>query len=128
MKLEFADGTQLNVLTIHGGKQYIRGGQRDVLTIDVSPADATIAELIALFQSGEKTGVLTSIDDSGERHEIGADYVLYLSVSNELREIASEPGVLEPPVYEEVNAVKIAQLTYVEKHTEQLLSRRIWSV
>ena len=117
MKLEFADGTQIEVISIHGGQQHIRGAQRDVLTIDVDPEEHTINELIVLFRDAEKTASLKTISDDAERNEIGAEYTIYLSATNEMREIPPEPGVLEPTEYVSVNVVKIAQLTYAEKYT-----------
>lgn len=138
MKLEFADGTRLTVLNIFGGSQYIQGSNRDVLTIEVSP-DVTTPELLrAAFQDPSKTSLLATVttqevaDPTEEdpdhkktvevRAEIGTDYTIYLSCSNELRENKVEPGVLEPASTTEVNVVKVAQMTYMEKLLAQILA------
>ena len=119
MKLIFADDTQLEVRTIYGGRQFVRNADRDVLAVEVDPAECTVPGLIELFQDAGKTVLLTTVqtnDGAEERTDIGTDYTLYLSASNEVREIKPNPGFLTQPATEEVNIVKIAQLTYAEKY------------
>ena len=133
MKLEFADGSQMEIRTIHGGQQYIQNANRDVLTIEIDPAVCALAELKDNFQDTAKTCLLATIQTNDvsvnqdgseaieERQEVGTDYTLYLSAANEVREIRSEPGVLEPPKTEEINIIKVAQLSYMEKLLTQIL-------
>ena len=117
MKLVFADGSQIDVRAIRGGQQYIQGAYRDVLTIEVDPAEYAISVLKELFRDAEKTAWLATVqdDDPDVQHVIGTDYTIYLSASNEMREVMPEPGTLAQPIFEEINVVKIAQVTYMEK-------------
>lgn len=126
MKLEFLDGSQIDVLTIIGGPRLIMGTMRDTLRIEVSPETIGFDELKSHFKDNPKTGMLytytdnTTTDEDGNvvteliKNEIGEGYKIFVSISDEERKVASPPGRLLPDRTEEVYIVTIAQLTYQE--------------
>ena len=124
MLIKFTDNTTLEVIRVMGGSQHVQGATRDVLTIEVDPAIATVAELKAIFTNPEKTAELISIDNSDPENPkeavMGRYYNLYLSSGNEVREKKNTPGELGEPQMQEISFVKIAQLTYNELLLEQL--------
>lgn len=148
MKLIFTDNTSIEVKTIFGGQQYLQNAMRDVLTIELAPDVADLDTLKAIFSDKQKTSVLktsttqlvpvkdteaaegedTPQSEMVEKEmitEVGQDYTLYLSTSNEVREVKTAPGQVQAPVMEEVCIVKIAQVTYMEKLLEQLLGKSV---
>jgi len=123
MKIIFADNTELEVRSIMGGLSRIQNADRDMLSIEVDPSIANTEELRNLFIDKDKTTrIRTSVieDDQELVSEVGEDYTIYISATNERREVRGEPGIIGPPEWEEVNIVKIAQLTYMEKLLEKL--------
>lgn len=137
MKILFADDTQLEVIAVRGGQQYLQNAMRDVLTIETDPANASVATLRELFSDKEKTAFLRTVteaeipnDETDETEtreivsEIGEGYTLYLSASNEVREQPVTPGQIVPPQTVEINTVRVAQITYLEKLLEQALGAR----
>lgn len=125
MKLEFADGRQLEVIAIYGGPKLIQGAMRDTLRIEVDPSLITFDNLKALFIDQDNLSVLTSITQAGgeeTRSEIGKGYTIFVSISDENRNIAQVPGKLEPPTTEEIYVVSIAQETYAENQLRLLQS------
>jgi hypothetical protein len=126
MILQFADKTELAVNAVRGGQQFVQNANRDVLTIEVPVESASFDNLRAIFQDRNKTKELCTImeneDGDQVRNSLGMHYTLYLSVTNEQKEIIAPPGSVEPPEYREVNTVRIAQLTYTEYQLEQILA------
>lgn len=127
MKLEFLDGTQLEVINIFGGPRLVMGVMRDTLRIEVSPNTIDFKDLKTLFKDNPATALLycytETVDESGnnitEKNEIGEGYSIFVSVSDEERKVAAPPGRLAPDEIEEVFVVTIAQMTYQEYHQTQ---------
>lgn len=130
MKLEFLDGTQLEVTNIFGGPRLVMGVMRDTLRIEISPNTIEFKDLKVLFKDNPATVMLycytDTVDDSGnvvtEKNEIGEGYSIFVSVSDEERKVAAPPGRLAPDEIEEVFVVTIAQMTYQEYHQTQTLN------
>lgn len=128
MKLEFLDGSQIDVLTIIGGPRLIMGVMRDTLRIEVSPSSIGFDELKSHFKDNPKTGMLytytdvNDVDEDGNpittsvKNEIGEGYKIFVSISDEERKVTAPPGRLLPDQVEEVYIVTIAQMTYQEYH------------
>lgn len=121
MKLEFLDGSQIEILTIIGGPRLIMGTMRDTLRIEVSPKSIGFEELKSHFKDNPKTRMLytyTDVNEEGRtievKNEIGEGYSIFVSISDEERIIAAPPGRLLPDKVEEVYIVTIAQMTYQE--------------
>lgn len=122
MKLEFADGRQIEVIAIYGGPRLIQGSMRDTLRIEVNPSLINFDNLKALFMDSDNLSTIYSITESTNetgdmvetKSEIGEGYTLFVSISDEVRNIAQIPGKLEPPTSEEIYTVTIAQETYAE--------------
>ena len=125
MKIIFADETEIEVKTIYGMSQRIQNADRDVLIIEIDPNIADTEQLRDIFTDKNKTRRIrtsTIIEEDESISDVGNDYTLYLSVSNERREVHNTPGEINAPEWEIINIVKIAQLTYMEKMIETLLS------
>lgn len=121
MRLEFLDGSQIEILTIIGGPRLIMGTMRDTLRIEVSPKTIGLEELKSHFKDNPKTKMLysyTDVEEDGQitevKNEIGEGYTIFVSISDEERRIAAPPGRLLPDKIEEVYIVTIAQMTYQE--------------
>ena len=102
MHIEFTNGDTLPVHNIFGGKETILGQIRDVLTLEFDPALTTMDELKQHFTDADKIKCLMTIEEieveeDGELKPqkqctpLGQDYIIFLSVSSERREI---PGRL----------------------------------
>ena len=124
MILQFADGTQLEAIRVMGGVEHHHGAARDTLTIDLRPT-YTFEELANIFTDSSKTEKIVSVnvstdDDTGEtttvqENLIGEDYTIFCSISYEVRDVRTQPGIVTPPQQEEVWQVKTAQVSYLEK-------------
>ena len=121
MKLEFRDGSQIDVIAIFGGPRLINGVMRDTLRIEVSPETIEFEELKSHFKDNPKTSMLYSYTEEPtvngtvlQKNFIGEGYNIFVSISNEIRRVQNPPGILAPDVMEEVNIVTISQMTYQE--------------
>ena len=123
MRLVFADETELDVIRIYGASRVYQGAMRDELAIEIDPDAAAYDELIKIFEDTDKTAALSTISDEGERSLIGADYSLLTSISQERRDVPRPPGEIAEPISESVIVVRVAQLSYVEKHMQELEKR-----
>jgi len=123
MILEFADGTQLEVLIIFGepivGDDEI---ERDNLTIDVDPSVATLEQLEEIFKDPNKTDKLYTYVNNGveanAKVEIGEGYNKFIYAINEDKLVREIPGKITRKKFQNVNSVRIAQLTYDEYYPE----------
>ena len=123
MILEFADGTQLDVLIIFGepiiGDDEI---ERDNLTIDVDPSVATLEQLEEIFKDVKKTDHLYAYVSNGSQGttkvEIGEGYNKFIYAINENKLVKEIPGKITRKKFQNVNSVRIAQLTYDEYYPE----------
>lgn len=127
MVLEFNDTSRLEVLTIIGGPKLINGVLRDTLEIEVDPSTINFDELKRQFKEEKVSKLYTYVDDVDEegnavqvRTEIGEDYTIFVSISDEERKIVQPPGKVVPDQYEEVYIVTIAQITYAEKLVKEI--------
>lgn len=127
MVLEFNDTSRLEVLTIIGGPKLINGVLRDTLEIEVDPSTINFDELKRQFKEEKISKLYTYVDDIDEegnavqvRTEIGEDYTIFVSISDEERKIVQSPGKVLPDKYEEVYIVTIAQITYAEKLVKEI--------
>ena len=116
MILEFLDKSQIEVKAIFGSPRLILGTMRDTLNIEVSPSVCSFETLKEHFKDNPKTMFLYTYTEDSESHriEIGQGYKVFVSITNEIREIPNEPGKLAPVSTEEVYVVTMAQLTYQE--------------
>ena len=95
MILEFVDGSQLEVSTIIGGPKLINGVLRDTLQIEVDPSTIEFNELKNKFKDNQNTSKLyTYVEDedgniTDEKVEIGEDYSIFVSISDEEKKIVS---------------------------------------
>ena len=127
MILEFMDGSQIEVLSIHGGPRLILGAMRDTLNIELSPEKYSFDELRNHFKDNPKTAFLYTYTEKNiyadppvepVRIDLGEGYKIFVSILNETKEIPKEPGKLEPPQFQEVFVVTMAQITYAEHLVE----------
>ena len=118
MILQFSDGQRIDVIAIFGRPRMINGCKRDVLSIEIDPKTTSLEDLNTLFNSSI-TNVLYSIDDEGHRLKIGEGYNFLLSVRSENRLVDQMPGTLDPPEYEDIYIVDIAQLNVEEMQQYQ---------
>lgn len=121
MKIEFLDGSQIDVITIFGGPRLINGVMRDTLNIEVSPETIGFEELKAHFNNNPKTSTLYSYTEEQtgdgialQKNKIGDGYNIFVSITDETRRQQTPPGVLAPDVMENVYIVTISQMTYQE--------------
>lgn len=123
MKLEFFDGTQVEVIAILGGPKLIGGIMRDTLQIEIDPSVMEFNALKQLFQDEDKCRTLYSwtedvdpeTDEGGMiRNTVGEGYIKFISISDEFRTVKCPPGMMLPDTTEELYVVNIAQLTYSE--------------
>jgi len=122
MILEFLDGSQIDVKNIFGGPRLILGVMRDTLRIEVSPDTCSFEDLKVHFKDNPKTESLYTYENVenakgkmvSKKIEVGKGYQIFVSITDEVREIPSEPGKMGPINVEEVYVVTIAQLTYPE--------------
>jgi len=121
MKIIFADNSEIEVKTIFGSPCRVQNADRDMLTIEVDPTVANTEGLRTVFMDKSKTSRIRTQDELGQISEVGEDYTIYISSTNERREVVHAPGSINPPEWEEINIVKIAQLTYMEKLVESLM-------
>lgn len=121
MKIEFLDGTQLDVIVIFGGPRLIDGVMRDTLMLEFDPKKYELSELTTHFQDDAKCMSLFSYTEENingeitlQKNKIGDGYTVFISAESETRRIQPPPGVLAPEETESVNVVTIAQITYQE--------------
>lgn len=122
MKLEFANGEQIDVKAIFGGPKLIMGVLRDTLRIEVDPETITFDNLKQIFTSTSMVSTLytysESLDENNQKTSVkttlGEGYKIFVSISDEVRRINQVPGKLAPDKTEEVYVVTIAQQTYQE--------------
>ena len=147
MKLIFADNTEMEIKNIFGNPEYVQGFNRDVLTIEIDPKVADLNKIQEIFKDSSKTKVLTTkelrkvqelveteeIDEQTKEKkkemkelekeittQIGQWYTIYISSVNEVKEIRSVTGTPTENPTEEVNKVKIGQLTHTEMQLEMM--------
>ena len=147
MKLIFADNTEMEIKNIFGNPEYVQGFNRDVLTIEIDPKVADLNKIQEIFKDSSKTKVLTTkevrkvqelveteeIDEQTKEKkkemkevekeittQIGQWYTIYISSVNEVKEIKTVTGVPSENPTEEVNKVKIGQLTHTEMQLEMM--------
>lgn len=134
MKIEFADGSLLEVKNIFGGPKLVDDVMRDVLRIEIDPSTVVandfqpLEKLKGLFKDNPNTAVLYAITESkgtdGEIHEtrskIGDGYKIFISIAEETRRIKQVPGTLTPTRTEDIYVITIAQQTYEEYVVEQI--------
>lgn len=113
MILQFSDGQEIDVIAIFGRPRMINGCKRDVLSIEIDPNTMLIGHLETFFKTAQKD-VLYSIDDDGHRLKIGEGYNFLLAVRSENRLIDQMPGSMNPPEYEDIHIVELAQLNTEE--------------
>jgi len=123
MILEFADGSQLEVLVIFGDTIIDDDEiERDALTIDIDPNIATIEELKLIFNDSTKTDHLyTYLNNDGinqVKTEIGEGYNKFIYAVNENKLVRQIPGKITKKQFQNVNSVRIAKLTYDEYYPE----------
>lgn len=130
MKLEFLDGSQIDVIAIFGGPRMINGKIRDTLRIEVSPESSNLEDLKIYFQDPLKTSILYSYTEETGLHQmelnkniIGEGYNIFVSADQETRKIPQPPGVLAPDQTETINVIVISQMTYQEYQDAKLPNR-----
>jgi hypothetical protein len=119
MKIELNDGRQLEVKAVFGSNRLINGSFRDTFRIEIDPQEESLIELQKLFKNNPNTSRIYSYitnEETGETVKtlMGEGYTIFISVANEMRELPITPGLLAPPVQEDINVVTIAQMTYAE--------------
>lgn len=122
MTLEFMDGTQLEVRDIYGGPRLVQGVMRDTLRIEVSPHVCGFDDLREMFMDNPNTRHLYTYvnnqDEDGKsitsKVEVGEGYLIFVSISDEIRKVPPIPGKMVPDETEEIYVVQIAQQTYAE--------------
>ena len=125
MILEFADGTQIECLVIFGepiiGDDEI---ERDTLTIDFSPETATLSQLTEIFSNSEKTNhlytYLSNESQTNIKTEIGEGYNKFIYAINQHKPVRQIPGKILPRQFQNVNSVRIAQMTYEEYYPDEV--------
>lgn len=142
MKLIFADDTTLEIKNIFGGPEFIQAANRDVLTIEVDPKVADLNKLKEIFSDKEKIkflktsemkkiNELVDVEDGKQEMkevekeiitELGNYYTLYLGCQNEVREVRSIQASPNQFPMEEVNKVRIGQMTYAEMQMEKMMA------
>ena len=130
MKLEFLDGSQIDVIAIFGGPKMINGVMRDTLRIEVSPESSNLEDLKTYFKDPLKTSMLFSYTEeqiSGnielKKNMIGEGYNIFVSANQETRKIQQQPGILAPEQTEDINVIVISQMTYQEYQDAKLPNR-----
>lgn len=130
MKLEFLDGSQIDVIAIFGGPKMIDGVMRDTIRIEVSPESSNLEDLKTYFKDPLKTSMLFSYTEeqiSGnielKKNMIGEGYNIFVSANQETRKIQQQPGILAPEQTEDINVIVISQMTYQEYQDAKLPDR-----
>lgn len=120
MILEFTNGNSINVMTIIGGPVNFQGIIRDVLSIEVDPNEISIEELKRIFGDTSNLAYLYTYEDEEDgvipytKIEIGEGYTIVVGIEEVTRKVNQIPGKIVPDVYETINLVTLAQMTYEE--------------
>lgn len=121
MKITLANGTELEVLKVDGGKRFVQNAQRDVLTFWFDKSTVSFEELDVAFGSTENTERIIIIGDD-EAESLHEGYILRLSLS--LVPVIVTPETVDAPaVTEERYSVEMAQETYTERLIRQITTK-----
>ena len=116
MILQFKDNTSIEVITIIGRQRLTMGAMRDTLMIEIKPSKYSFEELKACFQNPDKT--MKMYIHESENNEFPSNelvgYSMFVSISDEIRDVHNISGKMEAPITEEVYIVTMCQLTYAE--------------
>ncbi len=129
-KIKLNNNTELNVITINGGKINYQNTNRDSLEFIFKKGDYLFDELDKLFADSDKTSKITVIgsemqtNEKGEQTETPAQYIYdnySLRVSMEMKPVIITPATsTEAEVTEERIMITMAQLTLIEKKLMEL--------
>lgn len=116
--VKFKDGTEVEVMAVNAGTQFVQGHNRDVLEFVVEVSVLPLDELAALVFNEALTQQITIVTEveGVDAEYIYTDYVLPtakpMSLVNELVTPATSEA---PAVYEQRIKLELAQKTYLEK-------------
>ena len=122
MIIKLANNDEITAIMVEGGKKYIQGTNRDVLSFHFATDSTTFDALDTAFGTTSNTERITIKTDDGEEalHE---GYVLRQSLAKKPVLIAEETST-SPAVYEDRFIVEMAQETYTEKLIRQLTAAK----
>ena len=112
MTLVFNDESTIEVNNIIGGPQLLYGSMRDVLTIELDSSN-NIYDLKEIFSDQNKIKMIYSLNGD-EKSPIAEGYLILVSVAEQLKEVRSKPGTLNPVIMRCLCVVQLAQITYCE--------------
>lgn len=115
MRIIMKDGTEIKLILVIGGKEYIQGANRDVLTFVFN--ETSLDEIDKIFTEKNCEGIKI-IGEDGEEF-IHSGYVIRVSLEKKKVEIEPETAEYEAE-YEERVFVKMAQRIYAESKLIQI--------
>lgn len=115
MKIVMKDGTEIQAILVMGGKEYIQGASRDVLTFVFAE---TSLDVVDKAFTEDKCEELKLIGEDGEE-SIHSGYVIRTSLEKKKVEVEPETAEYDAE-YEERIFVKMAQRTYAETKLIQI--------
>lgn len=122
MNIKLANNAEMTVIKVDGGKQYIQGAQRDVLSFHFAKDGIAFDALDAAFGATANTErIIITTDDGAESLYEG--YVLRQSLASKPVLITPETAT-SPAVYEERFVCEMAQETYTERLIRQLTAAK----